>query len=107
MCAQPRYDYLATKTGSIIVPSCGYDSIPSDVCAYLSNKTLKSLPTPLDVGSSMTSHRLKTGVSGGTISSAITMLEVVPEKDIKDSMAIYSTSPGKFIRLFFSFILRD
>ncbi|KAF8886011.1 hypothetical protein BD779DRAFT_1532051 [Infundibulicybe gibba] len=36
-----EFDYLATKTHSIIVPACGMDSIPSDLCVYLSNKTLK------------------------------------------------------------------
>lgn len=25
----PRYNYLASKTGARIVPSCGFDSIPS------------------------------------------------------------------------------
>ena len=30
------------KTGAIIVPSCGLDSIPSDFSAFLGNKTLKS-----------------------------------------------------------------
>lgn len=39
---EDRYDYLATKTGAIIVPSCGMDSIPSDVTAFLANKALKA-----------------------------------------------------------------
>ena len=37
-----RYHYVATKTGAIIVPSCGLDSIPADLSAFLGNKTLKS-----------------------------------------------------------------
>jgi short subunit dehydrogenase-like uncharacterized protein len=37
-----RFDYLATKTGAIIVPSCGIDSIPSDASAFLANKALKA-----------------------------------------------------------------
>lgn len=42
-----RYDYIATKTGAIIVPSCGLESIPSDLSAFLGNKTLKSHGTCL------------------------------------------------------------
>ena len=37
-----RYEYIAAKSGAIIVPSCGLDSIPSDLSAFLGNKTLKS-----------------------------------------------------------------
>jgi hypothetical protein len=29
-----RFDYLATKVRAIIVPSCGIDSVPADVCVY-------------------------------------------------------------------------
>lgn len=88
------YDFAATKTGSIIVPSCGFDSVPSDLAAYLSNKTLKSLRTPLDVGTSTSAFKLRSGISGGTFSTIMTMLEDVPKKDLKDSGAEYSLSPG-------------
>jgi short subunit dehydrogenase-like uncharacterized protein len=27
----PQYDYLASTTGACIVPSCGFDSVPSYV----------------------------------------------------------------------------
>ncbi|KAF9445482.1 hypothetical protein P691DRAFT_777529 [Macrolepiota fuliginosa MF-IS2] len=90
-----QYDFVANKTGAIIVPSCGYDSIPSDVTAYLANKTLKSLPTPLNVGTCTTVHGVKGGISGGTISSAITMIEDVPKKDARESAPAYSLSPIK------------
>ncbi|KAJ3573700.1 hypothetical protein NP233_g2257 [Leucocoprinus birnbaumii] len=88
-----NYDFIANKSGAIIVPSCGYDSVPSDVSAYLSNKTLKSLPTPLNVGESMTAHQLKGGFSGGTINSFMTALEDIPSKELKESSVDYSISP--------------
>lgn len=37
-----EFDYAATRTGAIIVPSCGMDSIPSDYSIYLSYKHLGS-----------------------------------------------------------------
>ncbi|KXN89437.1 hypothetical protein AN958_05599 [Leucoagaricus sp. SymC.cos] len=65
-------DFVASKSGAIIVPSCGYDSIPSDVSAYLSNKTLKSLSIPLDVGASTTTHKLKGGNRSQGIKARLT-----------------------------------
>lgn len=88
------YDFAASKSGAIIIPSCGYDSIPSDVSAYLSNKTLKSMPSPLNVGSSVTAHKAKAGISGGTISTMMTAFESVPRKDFRQSSNDYSISPG-------------
>ena len=93
-----RFDYFATKTGSIIVPGCGFDSIPSDISAYLANKTLKSIePSPtggyLNPGTSTSAFRFYGGVSGGTIASFMALIEKVPFRVIKQSMLPYSLSP--------------
>ncbi|KAF8058737.1 Saccharopine dehydrogenase-domain-containing protein [Lyophyllum atratum] len=87
-----RYDYLATKTGAIIVPSCGYDSIPSDASAYLSNKTLKA-HGDYDVATSITAHKVRGGVSGGTLSTMMTIMGEVPRDKLRESGADYSLSP--------------
>ncbi|KAJ3573696.1 hypothetical protein NP233_g2261 [Leucocoprinus birnbaumii] len=89
-----NYDYTASRSRAIIVPSCGNDSIPSDIGAYLGNKTLKSLPIPLDVGTSTTAHEFKSaGISGGSINSIITVIEDVPRKAQRESRKEYSLSP--------------
>jgi len=85
------YDYLATKTGAIIVPSCGYDSIPSDISAYFSARTLHSLN--LLPGKSNTCHTLSGGISGGTAASALNIFESVPREILKASSMLYSLSP--------------
>ena len=85
------YDYLATKTGAIIVPACGYDSIPSDISAYLSARTLHSLG--LLPGRSITCHTLSGAISGGTAASALNMFESVPQEILKASSKLYSLSP--------------
>ncbi|KAG8791765.1 hypothetical protein FRC12_008186 [Ceratobasidium sp. 428] len=79
-----EYDYLAHKTGACIVPASGFDSIPSDLAAYLSVQTLEKkllgsgLPTPLDI-KSVGSHTVKGfGVSGGTAATMFSGLEEVP-----------------------------
>ncbi|KAI0289377.1 Saccharopine dehydrogenase-domain-containing protein [Russula brevipes] len=38
------YDYLATKTHAIIVPSCGVDSVPADASVHLASKALAHAP---------------------------------------------------------------
>lgn len=93
-----RFDYLATKTGSIIVPACGFDSVPSDISAHLANKTLKALGPDgsgeyLSIGDCTSGVAFKGGVSGGTIASAITAMEQVPRRFRRESMRPYSLSP--------------
>ncbi len=44
----PKYDYLATRTGACIVPSCGMDSVPSDITLYYALKTLQASRPDLD-----------------------------------------------------------
>ena len=87
------YDYYATKTGSIIVPQCGYDSIPSDISAFLANKTLKAHSPSLNLGTSTTAHKIRGGVSGGTFSSAMTAIEEVPRYERKEASLPHSLSP--------------
>ena len=40
------FQWILAKTHAIIIPACGFDSIPSDLAVYLSNQTLKSLTSP-------------------------------------------------------------
>ncbi len=92
-----RLDYFATKTGSIIVPSCGMDSIPSDLSAYLANKTLKAeLNDDLRnyATTSTTAYNIKSGISGGTFASAISTIEETDVNKLKHTRQSYSLSPG-------------
>ncbi|KAG6827628.1 hypothetical protein H0H92_011031 [Tricholoma furcatifolium] len=89
-----QFDYLATRTGAVIVPSCGYDSVPSDVSAFLSNRTLKAHGN-YDVASSVTGQKMKGGISGGTASTIITVLEDVPRHKLRESSFDFSLSPVK------------
>ena len=93
-----RLDYFATKTGAIIVPSCGFDSVPSDAAAYLANRTLKSIEPSmtgeyLDADTSISAFRFRGGISGGTIASFMAAIEAVPDHVRRDSGRPYGTSP--------------
>ncbi|EAU91742.1 saccharopine dehydrogenase [Coprinopsis cinerea okayama7 len=101
-----QFDWLATKNHTVIIPSCGYDSIPSDISAHLAVKTLHEhvaanhpdiLASVGHVGlsTSISAHRLKTGISGGTLASFITAIEEVPPELRKISGNPFFISPIK------------
>ncbi|KAI0076364.1 NAD(P)-binding protein [Panus rudis PR-1116 ss-1] len=76
-----EYDYLATKTGSVIIPSAGYDSIPSDLAVYLSYKHLKSVSPNSSIEYSVNAHKVRGGFSGGTIATLLSSLENLSWKE--------------------------
>ncbi|KAL5482990.1 hypothetical protein ACEPAI_8219 [Sanghuangporus weigelae] len=94
-------DTLASKTKTILVPSCGFDSVPSDVIAYLSALTLRTTlrsmhqggAANVGVAESHTRIRARSGVSGGTIASSLNLLEAVSCKDLVASQAPDFISP--------------
>ncbi|KAG9104014.1 hypothetical protein FRC07_009866, partial [Ceratobasidium sp. 392] len=94
-----EYDYLAHKTGACIIPASGFDSIPSDLAAYLSIQTLEKklsnsgVDAPLNI-KSVGAHTVKGfGISGGTAATAISEFEEVPmSAQIKGSG--WGLSPG-------------
>jgi hypothetical protein len=84
-----RFDYLATKTHAIIVPSCGIDSVPADVSVHLASETLGHTP----LATSTTSAGLSGGFPGGTIATFITACEDVPFNHLLLSSRDWSLSP--------------
>ncbi|KAJ7750096.1 Saccharopine dehydrogenase-domain-containing protein [Mycena maculata] len=90
-----QFHYAATKTGSIIVPSCGFDSVPADIISYISSKTLRETSgEPVDIDTSVSAYLVKGGMSGGTISTMITGIEEVSADAQRVASAAYSLSPG-------------
>ncbi|WVW86380.1 hypothetical protein I302_108426 [Kwoniella bestiolae CBS 10118] len=100
----PKYDDLAKKRGAIIVPSCGFDSVPSDLSLYLAHKTLQSQYPNLTIEESTSFFKLKGGsMSGGTIQTMHSMAELPKDKRRsgeydcvpKDERIIRSSTPLK------------
>ncbi|KAJ7251141.1 Saccharopine dehydrogenase-domain-containing protein [Mycena haematopus] len=86
--------YAATKTGAIIIPSCGLDSLPADIIAYISSKTLRDHSgQPVDIDTSTSAYSMRGGMSGGTIGTGITTIEKVPAEELRVSRQEYSISP--------------
>lgn len=95
------FDHLATNTGAIIVPSCGLDSVPSDLLVLLSNKTLKdTFGSEATIAHSQTFFRLTGGgISGGTLATFFTHLRDVPTSLARAARADYCLSFGGSFRL--------
>lgn len=83
------FDFEANKTGAIIVPACGFDSIPADIAAYLGAKTLR----PRSVDTSISSIKVRGGFSGGTLATAMDTIENIPKADLRASMKDWYLSP--------------
>lgn len=93
-----RFDYAAVKSGSIVVPCCGLDSVPSDILAFVANKTLKSFGGPSTAADLSTSAWKLGGasISGGTFSTILTALEEVPKQKMRESTRNFALSPGLY-----------
>ncbi|KAF5317401.1 hypothetical protein D9611_003935 [Ephemerocybe angulata] len=95
-----EYDFAATKNHTIIVPSCGYDSVPSDIAAWLANKTLKTYAAVhrpdepfIGIKSSISAHKVRGGISGGTFASVLATFNDTPTKVLRETSVPYSLSP--------------
>jgi len=79
----------------VIVPCAGLDSVPSDILAYLGNKTLKSFAGPsTTVDMSTSAWELRgTGISGGTFSSILAYLEDIPKHKLDAIRQDFALSP--------------
>ncbi|KAG9049597.1 hypothetical protein FS837_009797 [Tulasnella sp. UAMH 9824] len=70
-----QYDFLATKTGSILVPASGFDSVPSDLSAFYGVSALRRIcGSEVQAGKSASAFAVRgQNISGGT---AATMLDI-------------------------------
>lgn len=70
-----KYARTAVSTNAILIHSCGFDSIPSDLTTFLAVQRLKSSGGGnVKVGPVRSAFTAKGGASGGTIASALALL---------------------------------
>lgn len=85
----------ALRSRAIIVPSCGYDSVPSDLGAFLAVRELRKVAGKgVDVGKVSGGALVRGGFSGGTIHSGMAMAEEGISKTIALTRNPYVISPG-------------
>ncbi|KAG9036553.1 hypothetical protein FRB95_008609 [Tulasnella sp. JGI-2019a] len=83
-----RYDFLATKTGAIIINSAGFDSVPSDLSSFLSVQTLKqALGKDTQAGKSTSAVKMShSSPSGGTMSTIMDAISGEMPKSALDKL---------------------
>ncbi|KZV92631.1 hypothetical protein EXIGLDRAFT_740293 [Exidia glandulosa HHB12029] len=91
---------LASHTGAIIIPSCGLDSLPADLCAFLSVRTLQGYCDAHQIpwsgaGRSLTGYDMPLAPSGGTLETMAVALSSVPRNVLRESLRPYALSPVK------------
>ncbi|KAG8903197.1 hypothetical protein FRB99_003609 [Tulasnella sp. 403] len=96
-----RYDYLATKTHAIIINAGGFDSVPSDMSAFLGVQNLRNaFGAGVQAGQSMTAFHCKyADVSGGTMDTIFDITGgAIPKNDLVKIRNQYSLSPLEGVR---------
>ncbi|KAL4062488.1 Saccharopine dehydrogenase-domain-containing protein [Scleroderma yunnanense] len=90
-----KFDYAAAKSNIVIVPYAGLDSVPSDLLAYVANKTLKLFAgSSTTVDMSTSAWRLNgIGISGGTFFTVLSSLEDLPKTKLKAGLSDFAISP--------------
>ncbi|KAL4246225.1 Saccharopine dehydrogenase-like oxidoreductase [Abortiporus biennis] len=87
------YDFNASRTGAIIINTCGFDSVPSDASVFISSRTLKEhLGPDTQLENSISGFDTPSNVSGGTMISMLTALEKVPQHKQLASMQDFGLS---------------
>lgn len=103
MISQHGQDALANKT--LVVHSCGFDSIPSDLCTFLAVRRLQQL-TSSGVGKVKSLFSVKGGASGGTIASGLAFMNAsIEERNV--AMDGFCLSPRMSLVLSYAQYLGD
>ncbi|EGG11847.1 uncharacterized protein MELLADRAFT_88929 [Melampsora larici-populina 98AG31] len=88
-----RLTTKAKDSKAIIIPSCGFDSVPSDLNTMIAAHELKKITgQDSSVGLVTSGVQVKSGFSGGTVASLLTMYdEGLPA--LRKTMSCYFLSP--------------
>jgi short subunit dehydrogenase-like uncharacterized protein len=77
-----RHHHRAAAGGTRIIPGCGFDSIPSDLGAYLIARHLRQ--QGLSCGPVKAYFRMAGGVNGGTLASAVALAQGGQAERLRD-----------------------
>ncbi|RKP15116.1 Saccharopine dehydrogenase-domain-containing protein, partial [Piptocephalis cylindrospora] len=81
----------ARDRGVLIIPSCGFDSVPSDIAVFLASSRLREAGYEV-ARTKGCMYQLQGGASGGTLQTVVTFLEQ-PIKEVRATMNPYYLWP--------------
>ncbi|KFY13392.1 hypothetical protein V492_03308 [Pseudogymnoascus sp. VKM F-4246] len=88
-----RYHETAQKTGAILIPSCGFDSVPADLSAFAVVDYIRTKLSSPTARVDYSVHEIKGGVSGGTALSAMRVLDEYSLLQIFKLFSPFSLAP--------------
>lgn len=88
-----KYHTIAQRTGAILIPQCGLDSVPADISSYILTRHIRKTHQASTKSVTMTLYAFKTGVSGGTSATALNLFSHYPLSHLAKTMKPYSISP--------------
>ncbi|OBT70050.1 hypothetical protein VE03_00679 [Pseudogymnoascus sp. 23342-1-I1] len=90
-----KYHETAQKTGAILIPSCGFDSVPSDISTFAVVDYIRTKFSSPTGRVDFSVHEISGGISGGTINSVIRGFEQYSLSDLSKLFAPFSLSPRR------------
>jgi len=88
-----KYHDTAKKTGAIMIPQCGVDSVPPDITVWLlSNYMRKQLQTGIST-TTLALMKLDSKPSGGTLLTVLSVLDTYTLSQVSSAMKPYALSP--------------
>jgi short subunit dehydrogenase-like uncharacterized protein len=81
-----RYHDRAVQSGARIIPCCGFDSVPSDLGAWLLVDHFRS--QGLRTRSVKAFHRARGGINGGTVASLTNMMQAPDRNQMDDPLLL-------------------
>jgi len=88
-----KYDDLAKRNKSIIIPECGLDSVPADIMSYVLAREVRKRFNAACERVMLTLYDAKSGFSGGTSLTILELFEKYSLTHLAKSMHPYSLSP--------------
>ncbi|MEX0845959.1 MAG: saccharopine dehydrogenase NADP-binding domain-containing protein [Balneolaceae bacterium] len=86
-----KYETLAQKSGALLIPFSGFDSIPADIAAYLLSKKF-DVPEKLNIKAY---YSISGGFNGGTIATMLNKFESGEYKEMNDPALLMGNSVQK------------
>ena len=85
-----RHHGAALRAGTAILPAAGFDSVPAEVATFVAMGEARARGATLE--SLRTVYRLRGGLNGGTLASAIHILESGDQRLLADPYSLVPTS---------------
>ncbi|KAL1839283.1 hypothetical protein VTJ49DRAFT_1683 [Mycothermus thermophilus] len=88
-----KYEANAASTGALMFPQIGIESAPPDLITFSLASFIRSQYSSPTSDVVVSIHKLKSAPSGGTIASALGLLENFPLSEVRSAYAPYALSP--------------